>query len=105
MYVFPGILHGSGHAISVVFENLAPLINTSGYEYNMMIRNISCFKGYLAGGDICAGTELLYKMVHQLSDFLYILIAMIVCCVVVFCHLEIVVLLNKHLQKIQYLLI
>ena len=67
IFIYPGILHGSGHSLRIVFDITSKLIETSSHEYHMMIRNLSCFDGYLAGGDICAGTELVYQMLHKLN--------------------------------------
>lgn len=68
IYVIPGILHGSGHTVTLVFDYISQVIDTSCFEYRMMIRNLECFDGYLVCGEICAGTELMHKMIHQLRN-------------------------------------
>ena len=74
IFIFPGILHGSGHSVNLIFRILIELIDRGSFGYKMMVRSIACFDGYTTGGDICAGTELLYRMVHELSCLFYVLL-------------------------------
>ena len=69
IFLFPGMLHASSHTVSLIFFLTSQLINTSGFEYQMMLRILSSFDGYLAGGDICAGSEILFQMLHQLNIY------------------------------------
>ena len=67
IFVYPPILHGSGHTVTMTFTLTTKLINHDSRAYGMILRNLACYDGYVAGGDICAGIELVHKMVHELS--------------------------------------
>lgn len=64
--VCPGILHGISHTITLMFGLLPELMDRDCRAYEMMLNNLSSYEGYVVGGDICAGIELLTKIVHEL---------------------------------------
>lgn len=70
LFVFPGVLHSCGHTCSLVFSMLSKIVDTSSHEYGMVIKMLRSFEGYVAGGNIVAGAELLFKMVHEFSLYL-----------------------------------
>ena len=72
--LYPGVLHGAGHSVTLTFEYASKFIEKNGYEYNMMLKCIASFDGYLVGGGICAGTELMYKMLHQLRKYIFLFV-------------------------------